>query len=201
MAARSPREALAYLRKEKLGDCTRCALHKGRHTIVFGDGDSDADLMIVSDAPGAAEDWRGKPFVKRRGQLLEWFLEQVGLDRQQTYMTNLVKCIPKDHALTLVEVTTCAPFLHTQIWLVQPKVILAMGRAAGQMLTGQQIPLGRLRRGDWVYENASTKMRAPVVVTEHLSRVSKAVGSSVERATRNSVEDDFKKVLKYLQGD
>jgi len=201
MAAKSPKEALAYLHKEKMGDCTRCALHKGRHTLVFGDGDSDADLMVVGGAPGVAEDWRGKPFVKSRGHLLEWFLERVGLNRQQTYMTNLVKCIPKDHAFTLEEITTCAPFLHTQIWLVQPKVILAMGQAAGQLLTGQQLPLHKLRRGDWLYENASTKMRAPVVVTEHLSHVSKAVGSPIERAVRNSVTDDFKKALKHLQGD
>jgi len=203
MVARSPEEALAYLRWNKMGNCTRCELCRKRKHMVFGAGDADADLMLVGEAPGVEENRKGQPFVARSGILLTWFLEQVGMTRDQVYITNVVKCWPPGNRdPEPEEVSTCAPFLHTQIWLVQPKVLIALGRFAGNLLAGQEgAPMNKLRTGLWTYDNERTRVHVPVIPTYHPAYVLRKTGSVVERQTKMTVIGDFQKALRRIEED
>ncbi len=141
--------ALQQLR-DTIGDCTRCPLaYAGRHTIVFADGDPNADLMFVGEGPGADEDTSGVPFVGKAGQLLNNMITAMGLRREQVYIANIVKCRPpKNRVPEPVEANTCSPFLLQQIDIVQPKVIVALGATAAMYLLGVRQPLNTLR-GQW----------------------------------------------------
>lgn len=137
--------ALESIRQD-IGDCTRCALHKGRHNIVFGDGDPNARLMFVGEGPGADEDAQGLPFVGRAGQLLNNMITAMGLRRDQVYIANIVKCRPPQNRVPEpVEANTCAPFLFRQIEVIQPEVIVALGATAATYLLGGKSPLASLR--------------------------------------------------------
>lgn len=132
--------------REDIGDCTRCALHKGRNKIVFADGDPNARLMLVGEGPGADEDAQGLPFVGRAGQLLNNMIAAMGLAREQVYIANVVKCRPPQNRTPEPdEANTCSPFLFRQIDVVQPEVIVALGATAATYLLGQRQPLAGLR--------------------------------------------------------
>lgn len=133
-----------------IGDCTRCPLaYAGRHKIVFGDGDPNAELMFVGEGPGADEDASGLPFVGKAGQLLNNMITAMGLKREQVYIANIVKCRPPGNRTPeYVEATTCSPFLLAQIDVVQPKVIVALGGTAATYLLGVKQSLASLR-GQW----------------------------------------------------
>lgn len=138
-------EALNVIREE-IGECTRCALHKGRHTIVFADGSADARLMFVGEGPGADEDAQGLPFVGRAGQLLNNMINAMGLKREEVYIANIVKCRPPQNRTPEPdEANTCVQFLNKQIEVVQPEVIVALGATAATYLLGQRQPLAGLR--------------------------------------------------------
>ena len=139
-------EALAALRAD-IGDCTRCKLHKmGRHQVVFGVGNPNADLMFVGEAPGADEDIQGVPFVGRAGQLLTKIIEAIGLTRDDVYIANVIKCRPPQNRNPEPdEIETCEPFLFRQIDLIRPKVIVALGKFAAQTLLRTDAPISRLR--------------------------------------------------------
>ncbi len=144
--------------------CTACDLHKSRTQAVFGVGSRDADWMIVGEAPGAEEDRRGEPFVGRAGQLLDSMLHAIGLDRQQVYIANVLKCRPPNNRDPRPEeVEQCEPYLQRQVALVQPRLILAVGRIAAQNLLKTNAPLSRLRGRRHSYGEAGT----PLVVTYH----------------------------------
>lgn len=131
---------------EDIGDCKRCPLHKGRHSIVFGEGDANARLMFVGEGPGADEDEQGRPFVGRAGQLLNNMIAAMGLKREKTYICNVVKCRPPgNRAPEPTEANTCAQFLFRQIDVVRPQVIVALGATAATYLLGQRQPLAGLR--------------------------------------------------------
>jgi len=131
---------------EEIGDCTRCALHTGRHKIVFGDGSPTARLLFVGEGPGADEDAQGLPFVGRAGQLLNNMIAAMGLEREETYICNVVKCRPPGNRTPEpVEANTCLPFLFKQIDVVRPQVIVALGATAATYLLGQRQPLAGLR--------------------------------------------------------
>jgi DNA polymerase len=131
---------------EDLGECKRCPLHKGRHTIVFGQGDANARLLFVGEGPGADEDEQGLPFVGRAGQLLNNMISAMGLEREQTYICNVVKCRPPGNRTPEPEeANTCSPFLFRQIDVVRPQVIVALGATAATYLLGQRQPLAGLR--------------------------------------------------------
>jgi len=137
--------ALRLLREE-IGDCTRCALHKGRNKLVFADGDPNARLMFVGEGPGADEDAQGLPFVGRAGQLLNNMIGAMGLTREQVYIANVVKCRPPQNRTPEPdEANTCSPFLFRQIDVVRPQVIVALGATAATYLLGQRQPLAGLR--------------------------------------------------------
>jgi DNA polymerase len=146
--AAQPENKLAALKviQEEIGECTRCALHQGRHTIVFADGDPNARLMFVGEGPGADEDAQGLPFVGRAGQLLNNMISAMGLKREEVYIANIVKCRPPGNRTPEPdEANTCVQFLNKQIEVVRPEVIVALGATAATYLLGQRQPLAGLR--------------------------------------------------------
>ena len=142
--------------------CTACELHATRTQTVFGTGNRNADWMIVGEAPGADEDRQGEPFVGRAGQLLNNMLRAIGLQREQVYIANVIKCRPPNNRNPHVdEISQCIGYLQRQIALVKPRLILVVGRVAAHGLLKVDTPLGRLR--GQVYRFCDT----PVVVTYH----------------------------------
>ena len=144
--ASTDRASALQLIRDEIGDCTRCALHKGRNKIVFADGDANARLMFVGEGPGADEDSQGLPFVGRAGQLLNNMIGAMGLKREEVYIANVVKCRPpQNRTPEPEEANTCSPFLFRQIDVVRPEVIVALGATAATYLLGQRQPLAGLR--------------------------------------------------------
>jgi len=128
--------------------CTRCDLHRGRTKSVFARGTADTDLAFVGEGPGFHEDQQGLPFVGRAGQLLDRMIAAMGYDRDGVYICNVVKCRPPDNRTPLpTEAAACAHFLVPQLELVQPKVIVALGRCAAENL--QCVPPAGRWRGMW----------------------------------------------------
>ncbi|HEY6488339.1 MAG: uracil-DNA glycosylase [Terracidiphilus sp.] len=140
------RETALRIIREDIGDCTRCALHTGRHKLVFADGSPDARLMFVGEGPGADEDAQGLPFVGRAGQLLNNMITAMGLSREEVYIANVVKCRPPGNRTPEPdEANTCMQFLWRQIEVVRPEVLVALGATAATYLLGQRQPLAGLR--------------------------------------------------------
>ncbi len=137
--------------QQVLGPCVRCKLHsQGRQKIVFGTGDPKADIMFVGEGPGEDEDRQGEPFVGKSGQLLTKIIESgMKLRREDVYIANIVKCRPpKNRDPEAEEVQSCEPFLLSQIRIIQPKVIIALGKYAAHTLLRSKVPITRLR-GHW----------------------------------------------------
>jgi DNA polymerase len=161
-------DGVAGLDWEALGkaveNCTACALHRSRTQTVFGVGNRSAEWLFIGEAPGAEEDRRGEPFVGRAGQLLNAMLRAIGLEREQVYITNILKSRPpKNRDPRPEEVAACTPFLRRQIALIKPRIIVALGRIAAQHLLNTDASLGRLRGRTHIYEDT----RIPVVATYH----------------------------------
>ncbi|HEX5758852.1 MAG TPA: uracil-DNA glycosylase [Thermoanaerobaculia bacterium] len=153
--------ALAALAVEASA-CTRCRLAGGRQTVVFGSGNPDADLMFVGEAPGAEEDRQGLPFVGRAGELLTRIIQAIELRREEVYIANILKCRPPGNRDPLPdEAASCLPYLAEQIALVRPRVLVALGRVAAQVLLGNDTPIGRMR-GQWFEVQG-----VPTMVTYH----------------------------------
>ena len=150
-----PAEALAGV-KSFIGECTRCKLHGlGRTQVVFGMGNPNADLMFVGEAPGADEDVQGVPFVGRAGQLLTKIIEAIELKREDVYIANVIKCRPPQNRNPEPdEIETCEPFLFRQIDVIQPKVIVTLGKFAAQCLLRSEEPISRLRGRLFDYRGA-----------------------------------------------
>jgi DNA polymerase len=129
--------------------CVRCRLAEGRRTVVFARGNRDADLMFIGEGPGAEEDRQGLPFVGPAGQLLDRIIQALGMDRDEVYICNVVKCRPPGNRDPQPdEVAACRGFLTEQVRLVQPRLLVALGRVAAQTLLGTDAPVGRMR-GEW----------------------------------------------------
>jgi DNA polymerase len=144
--------------------CEGCGLCKTRTQAVFGVGDPDADLMVIGEAPGADEDRQGEPFVGRAGQLLNLMLKAIGLDREQVYIANILKCRPPGNRDPRPEeALRCEPYLMRQIALVRPRVILSVGRISAQNLLKTGSTIGQLR-GQWQVFGPE---RVPLMVTYH----------------------------------
>lgn len=136
--------------REDIGECTRCKLHKARHTIVFADGNPKADLVFVGEGPGADEDAQGLPFVGRAGKLLNQMIEAMGLERKDVYICNVVKCRPPENRLPeRDEIATCSPFLLRQLDVVNPKVIVCLGACSAQTLLETNRGISQFR-GQWL---------------------------------------------------
>ncbi len=142
--------------------CTRCGLRAGCKQTVFGVGNRSAQWLFVGEAPGADEDRLGEPFVGRAGQLLNAMIEAIGLKREQVYIANVLKCRPPGNRDPQPnEVECCEPFLARQIELIQPRLIVALGRHAAHSLLKTEAPLSRLRGQRLSYRNT------PLIVTYH----------------------------------
>lgn len=150
--------------RQRVAECQQCDLHRGRKQTVFGVGDHNADWLIIGEAPGAEEDRQGEPFVGRAGKLLNSMLLACGLRREQVFIANILKCRPPENRDPKPEeVAACSCYLREQIDLIQPKIILAVGRIAAQNLLQSETPIGKMRGQK--YEYADTGI--PVVVTYH----------------------------------
>ena len=134
---------------EEVRACTRCALHQGRTQTVFSRGSGRSGICFVGEGPGADEDAQGYPFVGQAGQLLDRMIAAMGFDREDVYVCNIVKCRPpKNRKPELDEMSACVPYLHEQLTLIRPRVIIALGATAVQGLLGTSGGITRLR-GDW----------------------------------------------------
>jgi DNA polymerase len=150
--------------RQQVSSCTACRLHETRSQAVFGVGDPQAQWLVIGEAPGAEEDLQGEPFVGRAGKLLNEMLFAVGLQRQQVYIANIVKCRPPNNREPQPdEATACARYLRAQIELIQPQLILCVGRVAAVNLLGSFPSLAAYRGQTHRY--ADTQI--PVVVTYH----------------------------------
>ena len=159
-----PVEALDDLQSYAQGvaGCTRCRLAQGRTQVVFGSGNPHADLMFVGEAPGFHEDKQGLPFVGQAGKLLEKLLAQIGMARTDVYIANVLKCRPPNNRTPApLEVEACRPYLDRQIELLQPRLIVALGRSAANTLLGNDASIASLRG------RAHRLDGRPLVVTYH----------------------------------
>ena len=149
---------------ETVSACQQCVLHENRIFTVPGTGDHSARLMLVGEAPGAEEDRQGEPFVGSAGHLLDQMLQAIGLQRQQVYITNLIKCRPPNNRdPEIEELLACESFLMQQIEWLQPSLIVALGRAAAQQLLKTEDSLADLRG----HLHNSMAFEMPVLVTYH----------------------------------
>jgi DNA polymerase len=179
-------KSLDALRAE-IGDCTRCGLHKGRTNLVFGVGNPEAQLMFVGEAPGADEDLKGEPFVGRAGQLLTKMIEAMGLKRSDIYIANIIKSRPPgNRPPEPEEIAQCMPFLKKQIEIIQPKVIVCLGKFAAQTLLQTEIPITKLRGEFQKYGDSQ------IMPTYHPAFLLR------NPAMKKPVWEDLKKVMKVL---
>jgi uracil-DNA glycosylase family 4 len=165
--------------QEHAAACTACGLHATRTNSVFARGNPLSQLMVVGEAPGEEEDKTGLPFVGRAGKLLDVLLAAIGFPRDSVYICNVLKCRPPNNRNPLPnEVESCSGFLRSQIDLIAPKVLLAVGKFAAQTLANSEESIGKLRGKIHSYNNV------PVVVTYHPAYLLRSPS-----ATRTAWED------------
>jgi uracil-DNA glycosylase len=170
--------------------CTHCELHQSRTQTVFGVGDQNARWLVIGEAPGAEEDKRGEPFVGRAGALLNAMLAAIGLPRETVYIANILKCRPpQNRDPKPEEVLACSGYLERQIALLQPTIILAVGRIAAQNLLKVDTPIGRLRGQLHHYGERSI----PVIVTYHPAYLLRSPGE------KRKAWDDLRLALKFYR--
>ena len=145
------RHSLAVLEK-KVKKCTDCPLHKTRTQAVFGTGSGRTGLVFVGEAPGRDEDIQGAPFVGRAGQLLTRIIEAIKFNREDVYITNVIKCRPEANRDPLPhEVKLCSPYLAEQLEILKPRVLCALGRFAAEALSGVKLPMAEYRNAALSY--------------------------------------------------
>lgn len=150
--------------RDQVAECTACELANSRSHTVFGEGADQADWLFVGEAPGQQEDRKGKPFVGRAGGLLTQMIRALDKSREQVYIANTLKCRPPNNRDPFpAELKACEPFLLKQIQLLQPRVIVALGRISAQTLLNTDQPLGKLR--GQVYQYGPDNI--PLIVTYH----------------------------------
>ncbi|HGY56648.1 MAG TPA: uracil-DNA glycosylase [Caldithrix abyssi] len=156
---RSPELEAFY---QEIKDCQRCPLGKTRTNFVFGVGHPQARVMFIGEAPGQDEDLQGIPFVGRAGKLLDKMLQAIGMRRDDVYIANVLKCRPPGNRDPLPdEIVECEPYLKKQLEMIKPRVLVALGRVSGKLLTKEEKSLRELRQNEADYEGI------PLVVTYH----------------------------------
>ena len=178
---------------ERIKACTRCRLHEGRKNPVPGEGSIKAEVMLIGEAPGRQEDESGRPFVGAAGKLLDYLLSLAGLRREEVYITNVVKCRPpKNRDPRNDEIDACLPYLLEQIKLIRPKVIITLGRIAGQTI---YTLMGKKWRGMWAehgvaIEGSIEGVNVRVVPTFH------PAAALYKPDVRKILEEDFRHSIK-----
>jgi DNA polymerase len=173
--------------REDLGECTRCRLHKQRNKIVFGAGNPRAELVFIGEGPGHDEDMQGLPFVGRAGKLLTQMIEAMGLQRDDVYICNVVKCRPPENRKPEEdEVAMCSPYLYRQLDVIAPKAIVCLGATAAQELLKTKDSISRFR-GTW-FDYRNTKLMA----TYHPAYLLR------NPAAKSEVWKDLQKVMLHL---
>jgi uracil-DNA glycosylase len=131
---------------EQIKNCQNCALAASRTQVVFGDGNPHAEIMFVGEAPGFHEDRLGKPFVGAAGKLLDQLLGQIGIERRDIYIANVIKCRPPQNRNPRAEeIESCKPYLLKQIELIRPKIICTLGNFSTQLLLGHKVGITKVR--------------------------------------------------------
>jgi uracil-DNA glycosylase len=181
-------DSLEIIAKE-ISVCNKCSLCETRNKTVPGDGHINPSLMIIGEGPGAEEDKSGLPFVGRAGQYMDKWMEAINLDKKQDiYLANIVKCRPPENRDPLPdEIAACLPYLERQISIINPKVILSVGRISSQILTGQTEGIGKLRGKTYEYRGTA------LIPTYHPSTVLRN-----QDEYRKPVWEDLKEVRNYL---
>ena len=170
-----------------ISTCTRCKLHTGRTKTVPGEGDSKSKIVFVGEAPGADEDRQGRPFVGRAGQLLTRMIRAMGLSRHEVFICNILKCRPPENRDPEPdEVQACLGHLERQLELINPEVIVAVGRIAAHVLTGSAESITRMR-GHWYTYRGIPVM--PILHPSYLLR---------QPARKREAWDDLKKVMERV---
>jgi uracil-DNA glycosylase len=173
--------------RDELGDCRRCPLCQTRNTLVFGEGHPQAALVFVGEAPGADEDLQGRPFVGKAGQLLTRIIIAMGLQRQDVYICNILKCRPPGNRNPKPdEIAACEPFLVRQLQAIQPKVICALGTFAAHMLLKTEAPISALRGRFHRYQEI------PLMPTYHPAYLLRNPGA------KKQVWEDIQKIMEVL---
>jgi DNA polymerase len=174
--------------KEEIKSCLLCGLGKKRKNFVFGEGNPDAKLVFVGEAPGADEDEAGKPFVGKAGQLLTKIIEAIKFKREEVFIANVLKCRPPaNRPPAPEEIEKCKPYLLAQIELIGPKIICALGTYAAQTLLDTITPIGKLRGK--IYERGGVI----IIPTYHPSACFR------NPAYKNEIWKDVKVVLKEYE--
>ena len=183
------RETLEALRAD-LGDCQRCGLAASRTKLVYGVGNPNARLVLVGEAPGREEDLKGEPFVGEAGQLLDRILLAMGMQREEVYICNVLKCRPPNNRdPDPEEVATCEDFLIRQLAAIRPHVIVGLGRFAVHSLLKTKVPISRLR-GEWQrYQDI------PLMPTYHPAYLLR------NPEGKRDVWEDMKEVLRLLNAE
>ena len=185
--------------KETAEQCSKCKLSETRTTVVFGEGNPDADIMFIGEGPGKQEDLTGRPFVGRAGELLTRIIESgMGVPRSHVFIANIVKCRPtvdmemtRDRPPNPDEVAACTPFLLKQIDIIKPKVIITLGNPSTKFILKTETGITRMR-GKW-----GEFMGTPVMPTFHPSYIIRNGGD--KSPLRKDVWEDIKKVMKKLE--
>ncbi|GMQ61445.1 uracil-DNA glycosylase [Vallitalea maricola] len=170
-------------------NCTRCDLYKTRHHMVFGKGDINTNLMFIGEGPGEQEDLTGTPFVGKSGQLFDKILKAVDITREEIYIANIVKCRPPRNRNPLEnEKNACLPYLRYQVKLIQPKIIVCLGRVSAQCIIDKNFRITR-EHGKWVNRKGYN-----LIATYHPSALLR------DPSKKRDAWEDFKKIKeKYIE--
>jgi len=180
---------------EEVGACCRCGLDTSRTHAVPGEGNPNADIVFVGEAPGADEDAQGRPFVGRAGQLLNNIIAAMGLRREDVFICNILKCRPPDNRDPRPdEIVHCLPFLQRQLELIRPKVIVALGAHAARTLLKSELPIGRLRGRFHDYYFSEDAPPVKLMPTYHPAYLLR----NYSQDNRRHVWEDMQKVMAEL---
>jgi DNA polymerase len=187
-----PRADLAELDREIL-QCRRCRLHESKTHYVPGEGSNHPDIMFIGEGPGETEDQFGRPFIGKAGQLLDKIIQKMGMKREEVFIANVVKCRPPNNREPQKdEVETCLPYLSKQIAILQPKVIVCLGRVALNNLLGTSHSMGRIRGQLLSFHDT------PLIPTYHPSYILHKKDKEEISRTKWEVWEDMQKVLALI---
>lgn len=180
-------ELLSQLQQE-VSRCQKCPLYLSRKTTVFGEGDVNARLMFIGEAPGYWEDVQGRPFVGQAGKLLTDIIKAIGLSREEVYIGNIVKCRPPENRDPKPEeMESCQYYLHQQIAIIRPEIICALGTFSAQRLLNTKLPISKLRGKFWDYQEIK------LMATFHPAFLLRSPYK------KRDVWEDMKKIKAYLE--